>query len=668
MGIPVTNEREAEAAIEELDADRAARTVEPVQVTRSGTPIAVRLKLALGGGASWELELVREDGTRERHTGRATSDPSGVVELPVPRSASLPEGYHQLHARVRVGGRERRGTQWLIVTPGSCLPVGARLEQGRGFGVLANLYTLRSAANWGVGDLGDLRRLADWTRDIDAAFVGIGPLHATGDRAESVSPYYPTSRLYRNAIYLDVRAIPEFESSDEGGALLASDQLQRALTDVREDRLVDFQRIWNLKRPVFEALHRTFVAQHGNRDTARARAYAEYRRREGAPLDAFATYCALDEAFGDASASPDWRTWPAEFHDPDSAAVAAFAHEHRGTVDLHRWLQFETERQLRHAGEPLDSRLGLYHDLATGSAPGGSDHWTWRRLFVSDAAIGAPPDDYAAEGQNWGLPPLHPLRLREDAYAYWTRLLRTTLACAGVLRIDHVMGLFRLFWIPAGRPASEGAYVRYPAEDLFGILALESRRHGAVVIGEDLGTVPPEVPDAMRRWGLLGSRVLYFQHGHGGEFLPAEAYPADALATISTHDHVPLAGFWEGTDVELRKTLGLATASREEREGDRAALQRRLEAEGSLDTNDVTPDTVLRAAHAFLAHTPSVLVGIAFDDLGGEMTPVNIPGVGPDRYPVWQRKMTRTVEDILTAERTRRALEPLARRRVGSVA
>lgn len=663
MGYEVGDAPSIEAQLERLDAAERSRPLDPVHVTPRDAAITVALRLPPHASARWRLELEHEDGTREDRDGRAEADHPGTIALPFPFDTP-PEGYHRLRATVTTADGETAMDQLLVVAPRTCTPPAARLPDGKGFGILTNLYTVRSAANWGIGDLGDLRRLTAWAHGAGAAFVGVNPLHAMGNRDGAVSPYSPVSRLYDNPIYLDVTAIPEWTESDAARAIADSAELRHALADVRERTRVDYDAVWTLKARVLTVLHRAFVQRHRDRATPRGAAYAAFLEREGTALDAFAAYCALDETFGNHSAPPDWRRWPAEYHDPHGPAVTRFVHDRSELVDRHRWLQFEVRRQLGAAAAPLDARLGLYTDIAVGAAPGGSDAWTWGPLFADGATIGAPPDAYAMEGQDWALPPIHPHRLREDRYAYWIRLLRASLAHAGTIRLDHVMGLFRLFWIPRGRPAADGAYVRYPAEDLLGILALESTRHRAVVIGEDLGTVPAEVPDAMRRYGLLASRVLYFQRDEHGEFLPPAAYPADALATVATHDHVPFAGYWSGADLPLRRAIDASVETPEDRARDRAALTRRLAADGGLTAEHVDTPDVLRSAHAVLARTPCALVAAALDDLGGETEPVNVPGVGPGRYPSWTRKMTRSLEEITTAPETERALAPFASRRV----
>jgi 4-alpha-glucanotransferase len=389
----------------------------------------------------------------------------------------------------------------------------------------------------------------------------------------------------------------------------------------------------------------------------------------GPPLDHHAVFMALAEHFH----TTQWRQWPREFQSASNPAVALFASRHRQEIGFHLYVQFELDRQLESLAALTRAgrmQIGLYLDLALGSSEAGSDAWTNPELFVPGVRVGAPPDPYSATGQTWGFPPLHPLRLRESKYDYWIRVLRAQMAHAGMVRIDHVMGLFRQYWVPEGQTAEAGAYVRFPADDLLGILALESQRHGVIVIGEDLGTVPPEVPEAMRRRRMLSSKVVWFEREWDGRFKPAGPYPERALTTVTTHDLPPLNGLWTKRDLDIRREIGLITddeasvlADRERRD-ELAALVQRLREEKLLEESDgPTFEELCTAVHAFAGRTRSVLFGVYLDDVAGEIEPVNIPGVRLSQYRSWSRRMRRTVESLVADPGVLRVLDEIRRAR-----
>ncbi len=444
---------------------------------------------------------------------------------------------------------------------------------------------------------------------------------------------------------------------------------------MRASARIEYARIADRKQRLLEMLFETFRGKHLGRETARGRAYADYRACEGQVLLDFATFCALEERFSDDSAHHiPWQSWPPELRDPRSPAVRRFRQENADRVELFAWIQFEIDRQLAQAARAARDAgmaIGVYQDLAIGLAPDAADIWAFPELFARGASVGAPPDDYAPQGQDWGLPPLDPIRLRADGYRYFTRLLRAAFAHAGALRIDHVMGLFRLFWIPVGLPTAAGAYVRYPADDLLGILALESRRHRALVVGEDLGTVPEDVPPALESWDILSSRVVFFERDDRGAFRSCDSYPTRAMVTANTHDLAPLAAFCDGSDLALRRKLDLLpddealAAARAERHREVAALVARLRAEELLPETDAEPGfaEIRDAVHAFACRTPSALAALSLDDLAGEREPVNVPGLGLDDFPSWSRRMSRSLEDIASDPDVNAALAEAARLR-----
>ncbi|MGQ0713941.1 MAG: 4-alpha-glucanotransferase [Gemmatimonadaceae bacterium] len=660
MGHDASNEAAARETLSELRDRERARLLPAVRVTADASA-AVSCTLPRGwtSRVEWELELTDEAGRVTRHAGRATPR-QRTLSCAVKDAPEL--GYHTLHLTVSAKGKEVTGDQRLIIVPPRCVAPETLLAGERVVGLTANLYTLRSAGNWGVGDASDLKRLAEWAASIGAVFVGVNPLHALRNRGNAISPYGPVSRLFRNVLYIDVDAIPELAANDEARTLI--ERTRPRLEELRTAPRLSYEAVMAAKRPILEALHETFVTTHRGRDTARGRAYADYVAAQGEALEDFATWAVIDER----ERGNAWQAWPPELQDAHGPAVRALRVRERERVDVHRWMQFELDRQLGAAqarATALGMPIGLYQDLAIGVAADGSDSWMRPHLFVDGVTIGAPPDPYAAAGQNWGLPAINPHRLAADGYEYWARLVRAGLRHGGALRIDHVIGLFRQFWIPRGMEGRDGAYVRFPANDLLGILALESVRAEALIVGEDLGTVPPEVGPALERWGVLSSKVLYFeQQRDGARFTPASRYPALALTTANTHDMPTLPAFWRELDIELRAQVGAlgneraVEAARRERAVAREALATTLLEEGLWPAGDEPRDDLAlrRAVHAFLRRTPSWLVGLSLDDLAGELEPVNLPGVAPDKWPSWTRRMTMSLEEIRDSADVQRAL------------
>jgi 4-alpha-glucanotransferase len=666
MGIDASSERAAEDALRALRNEERRELVAPVRVIESADETATRhvparLASVPNGGARWRLEVTLESG--ETLTSDGNWPGTGRAELPIPWTGDPPLGYHRLRLVVNSRGRERSDEQSLIIVPSRCVLPRDRLGTRRAFGLVANLYTVRSERNWGIGDFTDLASLVEWAGEIGGAFVGVNPLHALANRGDAISPYSPVSRIFRNPIYLDVEAVPELRDAPNVEARLDHPELEAELEALREDSNVRYESVMALKMPVLEELHRVFVEREKRTRSGRGAAYDTFVREREPELTRFATFMAIAELRDSFS----WREWPEPLRNATSAAVTSFQREHAERVDLHRWIQFELDRQL---GEVARSArrarlpIGLYQDLAIGTSPTGADTWAMPELFVQRACIGASPDPYSATGQNWGLPPIDPRVLRRDRYRYFIRVVQGGFRHAGALRIDHVMGLFRLFWIPEGKTGKQGAYVRYPANDLLGILALESVRHEALVVGEDLGTVPREVPPTLAKWGVLSSKVLYFEREKRGGFKPADRYEPLSLATANTHDMATLTGFWLGRDIDQRARVGLidgdaaVAAARAERDRDKQDLLSRLAREGILPAAEAPNDPELRGAiHEFLCRTPAALVGLALDDLAGETDAVNLPGVGPDKHPSWVRKMSLTIDEMRASPEVGKAMD-----------
>lgn len=665
LGLPAASDAEARETLHRLEREDRARWLPPVRVMRASELATATIPLELPGEVHGDVHvratlLLEQQGAtaREHRVGDER-----VVEVPLLRGT--PTGYHTLRVELAWARGERVAEQRLIVVPDTCWEPRDADAARRRAGLTVNLYTVRSGHNRGIGDFTDLATLMAWSAGAGLGFVGVNPLHALYNRGAEVSPYNPVSRLYRNTLYLDLEAVPELAASEEARRLLA--ECAREYEELRAADRVQYERLARLQRPVLEALHRAFATRERDAGTARGRAYAAYRTTEGQALDDHATFMALEEEIARREGAPRWwREWPEEWRDARSAAVRRFRAEHAEAVDFHRWVQFELDRQLgmaADAGRRTGQPVRLYQDVAVGSSGGGSDAWAFPDLFVHGVSMGAPPDPLGPEGQDWGIPPINPMRLADSGYAYWTRLLRAAFRHAGALRVDHALGLFRQFWIPWGMTGAHGAYVRAPTDDLLGILALESARHEALVVGEDLGTVPPEVPPTLRRWRMLSSKVMMFERAEDGGFRASTDYEPGALATANTHDLPTIAGWWQGRDVELRERLGRVSPEEARRERETRArecrlLVERLRAEGlAADVDGPRASAELRGAvHRFLRRTPSRMVGLSLDDLVGEADPVNVPGATQDEYPSWTRRLSRSLEDIATAPDVRVAL------------
>ena len=635
LRIDASSDVAADDALAALDDAKAEELIAAVQVVRI-TDDHVRLLSVKGhptNDAEWRVEITLETGDLLTLEGQGVHH---AIHLP-----DLPLGYHHLRLSIVEKGESHSAEQLRIVVPPRCVSPSEVLAGGNAFGLIANLYTVRSESNWGIGDFSDLGELARWGASIGAEFVGVNPLHVLLNRGHDVSPYSPVSRLFRNPIYIDVTRVPELDDVPEVRERIVAPELVADLAALREAPRVRYEQVMAVKGLALARLHKAFLDRGDEADNDRIADYHAFVARSDPALTRFATWMAIAEREGG-----DWRRWPEELRDSSSDAVATFAAEHATRVDYHRWLQFEADRQLAEAARVARESgmlIGLYQDLAIGSSPAGADVWSFPELFAKGVALGAPPDPYAMQGQNWGLPPIDPRAMRRLGYKYFIQLLRNAFRHGGALRIDHILGFFRQFWIPDGMSGKDGAYVRSPTHDLFGILALESVRHNAIVVGEDLGTVPPEVPPALEQWGVLSSKVMFFEREDGGGFKPASSYPVLALATADTHDMAPIAGFWSARDIDIRASVGLIEPDQveralESRAHERGALVHRLVREAALsEESDLAPAELRAAVHTMMCQTPSVLVGLALDDLAGESEPVNVPGVGQDKFESWTR-------------------------------
>lgn len=652
----------------------AARWRTPIPraiVVRAGeTAWRVRLNLtAVLDDASLAWRIVEEGGTSHeeafRPAGLPQLDQAAIVgEAFVARelvlSLQLPIGYHRL--TVLRGGATLAEASF-VVAPRTCYRPPALEDGGRVWGATVQLYGVRSERNWGIGDYTDLRTLIECFGAKGAGVVGVNPLHALFPHdPERASPYGPSSRRFRNVLYLDVEAIDDYRECEEARALVRSAAFQTRLKALRDVPLVDYAGVAAAKFQVLELLYAHFRARHLGRSTARAAAFRDFQSLGGEALRRHALFEALQEHLHRADSSIwGWPVWPPQYRDPTSPDVDRFEAAHSDRVEFYEYLQWQADVQLGAAGRrsfELGLGVGIYEDLAISVDRSGGESWANQALYALDASIGAPPDDFALTGQNWGLPPLIPERLQAAAYAPFIAVLRANMKHSGALRIDHVMGLMRLFWVPPDGDARHGAYMHYPFADLLGLVALESQRNRCLVIGEDLGTVSDEVRAALAVNGVLSYRLLYFERTPAGDFQAPAEYPKQALVAASTHDLPTLAGWWEGRDLVLRTELDLFPSS-EARESqvvgraqDRARLLLALEREELLPAAtanpialpEMTPE-LARACAVYLARAPSQVMVVQLEDIAGMRDQANLPGTVAE-HPNWRRKLPLMLERL----------------------
>ncbi|HUB95859.1 MAG TPA: 4-alpha-glucanotransferase [Stellaceae bacterium] len=537
------------------------------------------------------------------------------------------------------------------------------LAHDRAWGVAVQLYGLRSPRNWGIGDFTDLHRLVELASDAGADFVGVSPIHARYAADPSrISPYSPSSREFIDVLFIDPLAMRAYATMPDAHAIVADAAFQRGLAAMRNSDLIDYGEVARCKmtlfRHVFDGFRDRIARGH---DGDLASDFARFRADRGDALRRFAIFQALScqPGFG-----TDWRAWPHSFRDPASADVAQFAAANEREVLYHEYLQWEADAQLARcaaAARSAGMRIGLYLDLAVGTDPGSAESWSDRGQVIEGFHIGAPPDAWNEWGQDWGLAVPNPSAYARDGGHSYRRFLAAVMRHAGAIRIDHVLGLHRLFLVEQGGSARDGVYLRMPAHRVCQMLADESTAHRCIVIGENLGTVPEGFADLLSRYGIMGCALLTFAKD-GPRFLSPQEYPQDVLVAISTHDLPPLVGFWSGADLDLRRALGLYPdeaawqSAHATRDADRAAMRQAFAAAG-LEPGDDMPGTAV-AAHRFLARTPCRLFVVQMEDLAMERDQPNFPGTD-GRNPNWRRKLGRDLDAIFGDERATAILDAI---------
>ena len=673
----------AAGSVTELEQSLAANTrrewerLAPLTIVAlENDPVELPLSLPVDSlGQPVTFAVRREDGHADTfslnagdlpQTGSIAMEGRTWVRARARLPGQLPLGYHQISVQC---GAAKAATHY-IVAPRQVFSQPHTARGGRAAGIAISLYGLRSARNWGCGDFRDLLAIIDWAPEgLGANFVALNPLHAIHNRRPfNTSPYLPNCIFYQNFLYLDIEGMEDYAASRCARRLRESAAVVREIEELRAAEFVEYERVSALKLRVLKLAFVQFLREW-RRGTPRTREFDAFRAREGELLDRFAVYSALDEYLH--RRNPNlwlWTEWPAEYREPESAETRAFAKKHWRSVMFYQYLQWQIDGQLGAAQAKARARgmsIGLYHDLALATDQFGCDLWAHRPFFVSGCRVGAPPDDFAPQGQDWGFPPPNSQRHFEDGYRLFAESIRRNCRHGGALRIDHVMRLFRLYWIPDGSNATQGAYVREMSEDFVRVLALESVRNQVMVIGEDLGTVEPEVRGALARFGILSYRLFYFEKNKDGTFRAAAEYPPQALVASTTHDLPTLAGFWIGADIEARRKAGAINddahrAQWASRIDEKQKMLDRLFAEGLMrdglprkaaDYPELTGD-LHRAAIGFLARTPSQLLAVNQEDLTKETAQQNLPGT-TWQYPNWGRKMRYSVEDLRTNEQAR---------------
>ncbi|MFL6578655.1 MAG: 4-alpha-glucanotransferase [Povalibacter sp.] len=687
MGVDASSNEAIEKAVHAFEASNWMRTLPPALVVAANAPALLPIAIPLELRAkqiSWTVTL--EDGqTREgvarikdlETEAKGKVDARSFVRVLLPLPGDLPLGYHRATVALDTG---LTGDTRLIVTPAKTHKTASLAAGQRLWGIAVQLYSLRSENNWGIGDFADLREVISLAAPLGCGLIGLNPLHALMPADPShISPYSPSSRQFLNVLYISVTSVPEFSECEPARTRVEDPEFQRELARLREPENVDYVGVARVKFEVLRMIYEHFRTAHLETSSERAQAFHRYVEARGEPVRLHAVYDALDAHFR--LQGPQywgWPSWPEEYRDPTSSTVNRFARERSQDVEYYLWLQWLAEEQLNRAQELARASgmsVGLYGDVAVGANSAGSETWSNRHLYLQGASVGAPPDELALKGQDWGIPPQNPIELRAQEYQPFIVMVRNNMRSVGALRFDHVMTLCRLWWVPAGKISAEGAYVHYPLQDLIAILALESVRHHCDVIGEDLGTVPDEVRLGMEHYELNHYKVLLFEKHPDGSFKKPAEYARAALATVTTHDLPTLRSWWESQDIALREQLNLYPSEKIVKDVQAArarelpAMMRALVDQGLWywPESEELPEysaALARAIQAYLGLSNSNFAMMQIEDLIGMITPTNVPGTYLE-HANWQRKVTLNTREIFERHDVRDMLDAMNKARRG---
>jgi 4-alpha-glucanotransferase len=593
-----------------------------------------------------ELQCIDQQQINDRHYRQ--------YQLPLP---TLAQGYHQLS----IDCEGIKADCALIFAPKNCYSY-EQASKTKVWGYTTQLYSLRSENNWGIGDFSDLIMLSKQASEQQAALVGLNPLHALFKHNPSHrSPYSPSSRNFLNPIYIDVTHIENYLSFASAQSKLNSEEFQHRIIEAKAAKLVDYPAVAALKYEIIELLFKDFLNKKEQCYQQMSAEFEDFKNEYANELYQFSTFDALYEHFNTANKDVfGWSDWSEEFQDPNHQSVKNFQQEYASRIEFSSFLQWTAHRQLSAAALYAKQKMaiGLYLDLAVGCDGSGADVWSNKSLYVAGASIGAPPDNLNSLGQNWGLTPISPVALQSQGYQPLVSALRSIMQYAGAIRIDHILGLMRQYWVAPGMAANEGAYIHFPFDDILRVIALESQRNKCVVIGEDLGNVPAGFSQKINDAELLSFKVMFFERWDSGLFKRPENFPAKSVSTVSTHDTPTLTGWWQGRDLQWRQQLNLypnqaaGNADRNARAGDRQNLIAALE-DWQVINSDQAPEQhppimnnqLSISVQQYLASSPSHIQLISLEDALEIPEQVNIPGT-IDEHPNWLQKLPVMLEDL----------------------
>lgn len=657
MGYDLTSADVIQDKIVELSEQPWLEVIAPVTVCQQGEPLRIRVQqLQQNAVSDWQWQINTEE--QQQLSGNLTIAAKDISERRQTRQGevlaaelvldiSLPLGYHQL----TLSNNRQHYNQQLIITPQRCFQLHDKAVLHKTFGPAIQLYAVKSARNWGIGDFADLQQMIAPLAAQGVDFIGLNPLHALyPELPQDCSPYSPNSRLWLNTDYVALEQTADFSDCLAAQQLVGSESFQQQLHHLRAQTYVDYIGVAAAKKAVATLLFQQFKQQHLAKNTTRAAQFQQFVADGGDSLQQLAIHQVLQgQLFRQSWDMAAWQNFPQQLRDPHSSAVAEFASTNSDAINQQLYLQWQAQLQLADVKQQCQQHgmaIGLYCDVAVGTSRSSAESWGAPEDYLLDLSVGAPADIMAPKGQNWGLLAYNPQTLRQKAYQPFIALLQANMRFAGALRLDHVMALLRLWCCPLGADATAGAYIRFPAADLFAILALESQRNSCVVIGEDLGTVPVEISHLLAQYQVLSYRVFMLEQKPGSYDHAAQTYPELALATVTTHDMPTLVGYWQQHDLELRHELDLfpnaqvADSLYQLRTDEKQLMGQRLQ----LQDGDYKQ--LIRASHLFTAQQPARLFAFQLEDLLLMATPVNIPGTS-NEYPNWRRRLTENIDVIL---------------------